>query len=193
MFLALELSFQKNFKESIKTIDRCIRRYKDKKIIPKYTKQKISVALLLKIVNEWNYFKETNLREFNNHYYNYLLNDFNIKIGASISAGKAKAFAEKWSCSDMIQCLRVKDDISNIRTIHKAKGSEFDTVFVALETEDDLKHIINPAIDSEDDECRIYYVALSRAKENLCICIPKLGQENRKALLGLNIKIYDIS
>jgi DNA helicase-2/ATP-dependent DNA helicase PcrA len=93
----------------------------------------------------------------------------------------------------MIQCLRVKDDISNIRTIHKAKGSEFETVVVALETEDDLKQIINPTIDSEDDECRIYYVALSRAKNNLCICIPTLSQENRKALLGLNIRIYDIA
>jgi len=193
MLLALELSFQKNFKESIKTIERCIRRYKDKRIIPKYIKQKISVALLLKIVNEWNYFKETNLREFNNHYYNYLLNDFNIKIGASISAGKAKAFAENWNCSDMIHCLRVKDDISNIRTIHKAKGSEFETVVVALESEDDLKHIISPTIESDDDECRIYYVALSRAKDNLIICIPTLDQEKREALLGLKIEIHDLN
>ncbi|MDA3790425.1 MAG: ATP-dependent helicase [Desulfobacula sp.] len=193
ILLALELSFQKNFKESIKTIERCIRRYKNKKIIPKYTKQKISVALLIKIVNEWNYFKETNLREFGNHYYNYLLSDFNIKIGAAISSGKAKAFAEKWSCSDMIQCLRVKEDISNIRTIHKAKGSEFETVFVALESEDDLKHIISPTIESEDDECRIYYVALSRAKNNLIICIPTLDQEKRDALHGLKIEIHDLN
>jgi len=193
MLLALELSFQKNFKESIKTIERCIRKYKDKKIIPKYTKQKITVALLFKIVNEWGYFKKKNLREFNNHYYNYLLNDFNIKIGASISAGKAKTFAEKWSCSDMIQCLRVKDDISNIRTIHKAKGSEFETVVVAFEYEDDLKHIISPTIESDDDECRIYYVALSRAKENLIICVPTLNQEKREVLLGLKIEIHDLN
>ncbi len=193
MLLALELAFQKNFKESIKTIERCIRKYKDKKIISKYTKQKISVALLLKIVNEWNNFKESNIREFNNHYYNYLLNDFNVKIGVSISAGKAKAFAEKWNCSDMIQCLRIKDDISNIRTIHKAKGSEFETVIVALENEDDLKHVINPTIDSDDDECRIYYVALSRAKDNLIICIPTLDQEKREALLGLGIEINEVN
>ena len=192
MLHALELSFQKNFKESIKTIERCIRRYRDKKIVPKCTREKLAVSLLIKIVNEWNNFKESNIREFHNHYYDYLLNDFDIKIGACISAGKAKAFAEKWYCSDMIQCLRIKDDISNIRTIHKAKGSEFETVIVALETENDLDYIINPAIDSEDDECRIYYVALSRAKDNLIICIPTLDQKSRDALLGLNIEINEI-
>ena len=154
MLLALELSFQKNFKESIKTIERCIRRYKDKKIIPKYSKQQISVALLLKIVSEWNNFKDSSIRDFSNHYYNYLLNDFYVKSGASISSGKVKAFTEKWNCSDMIQCLRIKDDISNVRTIHKAKGSEFETVIVALESEDDLRYIINPTINSDDDAAR---------------------------------------
>ena len=193
MLLALELSFQKKFKESIKTIERCIRKYKDNKILQKYTKQKITVALLLKIVNEWSNFKNMNLREFNNHYYNYLLNEFDIKIGASISSGKVKAFSEKWNCSEMIQCLRVKDDISNVRTIHKAKGSEFETVVVALENEDDLKHIISPTIESKDDECRIYYVALSRAKENLIICLPTIGQEKREALLKLKIEIHDLN
>jgi len=169
------------------------RRYKDKKVIPKYTREKLAVCLLIRIVNEWKDFKESNIREFNNHYHDYLLNNFDIKIGASISSGKAKAFAEKWSCSDMIQCLRIKDDISNVRTIHKAKGSEFETVIVALESENDLNYIINPTIDSEDDECRIYYVALSRAKDNLIICIPTLNQGNRDALLGLNIEINDLN
>ena len=193
MLLALELSYQKNFKESVKTIERCIRKYKDKKIIPKYTKQKIAVTLLFKIVSEWCDLKNMNLWEFNNHFYNYLLNEFNIKIGASIRAGKVKDFSEKWNCIDMIQCLRIKDDISNIRTVHKAKGSEFETVVVALENEGDLKHIISPTIESEDDECRIYYVALSRAKENLIICVPTIDQEKREALLGLNIEIHDLN
>jgi DNA helicase II / ATP-dependent DNA helicase PcrA len=193
MLLALELSFQKNFKESIKAIERCIRKYKDKKYITKYMKQKVSVALLIKIVSEWDKFKESNLLEFNNHYYKYLLDDFNIKIGALIRSGKIKEYAEKWNCNDMINCLMVKDDISNIRTIHKAKGSEFGTVVLALESEADLDHIISPIIESDDDECRIYYVALSRAKDNLIICIPTLAQEKRKALVGLKIKINDLN
>lgn len=192
IILALELSFQKNFKEACKTIERCIRKFKDKKIIPKYTKQLISSALLLKIVNEWDGFKESNLQEFNNHYYNYLLKDFNVKVGAAISSGKAKAFAESWKCNDMVQCLKIKDDISNVRTIHKAKGSEFETAIVALEDEEELKHIITPNINSDDDECRINYVALSRAKDNLIICIPKLNQQKRDALLGLNIVINQV-
>lgn len=192
LLLALELSFQKNFKESIKTIERCIRKFKDKKLVPKYTKQEISVSLLLKIVNEWDDFKESNLREFNNHYYNYILKDFNVKIGAAISSGKVKVFAESWKCKEMVQCLRIKDDISNVRTIHKAKGSEFETVIVALEKEDDLKYIIAPNIDLEDDECRIHYVALSRAKDNLIICVPKLNQQTKDTLVKLDIVINQV-
>lgn len=192
MILALELSLQKNFKESIKTIEKCIRSFKDKTIVPKHTKQLISSSLLLKMVSEWDDFRESNLQEFNNHYYNWLLTEFNVKIGAAISSGKAKVFAEGWRCIEMAQCLRIKDDIGNVRTIHKAKGSEFATVVVALEDEDDLRHIITPNINSDDDECRIYYVALSRAKDNLVICVPTLNERNRDALLGLSIVINQV-
>lgn len=46
-----------------------------------------------------------------------------------------------------------------VSTIHKAKGKEFDNVFLMLEN-------INPAT---DETKRQLYVAMTRAKENLCI------------------------
>ena len=79
-----------------------------------------------------------------------------------------------------------------MRTIHKAKGGEYDAAIVAFEDEDDLKYIINPDIDyNKNDEYRIYYVALSRAKQDLFICIPTLSDQNREGLLALDISIKD--
>lgn len=59
-----------------------------------------------------------------------------------------------------------------VSTIHKAKGKEFDNVFVMLE-DFDL---------SDDDNKRELYVAITRAKENLCI------HHNSKFLSSLGVK-----
>ncbi|HYF83518.1 MAG TPA: ATP-dependent helicase [Clostridia bacterium] len=60
-------------------------------------------------------------------------------------------------------------------TMHKAKGLEFDTVFICGSIEGLAPYIKN---DSEADtdfeeERRLYYVAMTRAKRELCITIPK--------------------
>lgn len=190
LILSVELAHQKDFKEAITGLERNFRRFKDKKPIPKYLKRRIAVNCLQKAVNEWDTWKEANLREFNNHFIKYLDDEYNIKIGAAISSGRVKEFAESWNCKDFDQCLKLKDDKNNIRTIHKAKGGEYDTVLVALEEESHLDYIINPDMDNEkDDECRLYYVALSRAIDNLCICTPTLSEGNKKALMALDIVI----
>jgi DNA helicase II / ATP-dependent DNA helicase PcrA len=190
LILGVELAHQKNFKEAITGLERNFRRFKDKKPVPKYLKRRIAVNCLQKAVNEWDDWKIVNLRVFNNHFIKYLDGEYNIKIGAAISSGKTKEFAESWKCKDFAQCLKLKDDRNNIRTIHKAKGGEYDTVLVALEEESHLKYIINPDIDNEkDDECRLYYVALSRAKDNLFICTPTLSEENKEPLMALDILI----
>jgi DNA helicase-2/ATP-dependent DNA helicase PcrA len=68
----------------------------------------------------------------------------------------------------------------NLLTAHKAKGLEFETVFV-LSCQEDIwagrkvsrKLVlpsnlpIEPAGDTEDDQLRLFYVALTRAKQNL--------------------------
>jgi DNA helicase II / ATP-dependent DNA helicase PcrA len=72
--------------------------------------------------------------------------------------------------------------------MHKAKEAEFSNVFLCLEDEGDLeKHILNPNI--EDEECRLRYVALSRAKERIFIYMPTLSDENRKKVESFNIKV----
>jgi len=190
MILGLELAIQKDFKESITGIERNLRKFKDGRLVPKFIRREAAISCLQKVVNEWNVWMEAILLEFNNHFVQYLYDWYGIKVGASISRGKPKEFAERWKCRELSQCLKLKDDKSNVRTIHKAKGGEYDTVVVAFEDEDDLKYIISPNIDyDKNDECRIYYVALSRAKQNLFICTPTLSDQKKKALLGLGVSI----
>jgi DNA helicase-2/ATP-dependent DNA helicase PcrA len=190
MILGVELAFQRDFKESITGIERNFRKFKDGRSVPKSIKREAAINSLQKAVNDWDNWKETSLLDFNNYFLEYLDNEHNIKVGSLISRGKPKEFAETWRCKDLSQCLKLKDDKSNVRTIHKAKGGEYDTVIVGFEEESDLKYIINPDIDNDSsDESRIYYVALSRAKQNLYICSPTLNNHNKQALLALNVSI----
>jgi len=50
------------------------------------------------------------------------------------------------------------------------------------------EYYINP--DIEDEECRLRYVALSRAEERIFIYTPTLSEENKQKILALNIKIH---
>jgi DNA helicase II / ATP-dependent DNA helicase PcrA len=59
--------------------------------------------------------------------------------------------------------------------MHKAKGLEFDTVFICGSIEGLAPYIKNDSeVDTDfEEERRLYYVAMTRAKRELCITIPK--------------------
>jgi DNA helicase II / ATP-dependent DNA helicase PcrA len=69
----------------------------------------------------------------------------------------------------------VQDEKSFTRTIHKAKGAEFNNTLVILDNSEDLEFMLNPSESNENH--RIFYVAVSRAKENLFINVPFLSEE----------------
>ena len=50
----------------------------------------------------------------------------------------------------------------------------------------DLKFLFSPKI-TEDEDDRVYFVAISRAKENLFINIPSLSEDNKNKLDELNL------
>lgn len=78
----------------------------------------------------------------------------------------------------------------SLLTAHKAKGLEFDTVFV-LSCEDDIwagrgmpskislpaNMPISPAGDTKDDQLRLFYVAITRAKRHLYLTSYLLGDK----------------
>ena len=77
-----------------------------------------------------------------------------------------------------------KDD-SLHRTIHKAKGDEFENVLVIIKDKNnkefdeanELGFLLTPNLEKEEQ--RVYYVALSRAKERLFVNVPVLSDENK--------------
>ncbi len=82
----------------------------------------------------------------------------------------------------------------SLLSAHNAKGLEFDTVFI-LSCQDDVwagrggsKLIkmpanlpIEPAGDNEDDQLRIFYVALTRAKRNLYLTSYKIQDDGKES------------
>jgi len=71
--------------------------------------------------------------------------------------------------------------------IHKAKGDEFDNVLLVLREEKDINFLIEQNLLS-NEEYRINYVAISRARNRLFISVPALSATNQ---ISLN-KNFDI-
>lgn len=120
-------------------------------------------------------------------------NKYGIYLKKISSQGNVKAFSESVLFSNLINGVKLGEDLSYIRTIHKAKGAEFRTVFIYLHKESHLNCILNPDLESENDLHRIFYVAFSREMDSLFILTPSLSPENWESLksLNLDIKIYE--
>jgi DNA helicase II / ATP-dependent DNA helicase PcrA len=79
--------------------------------------------------------------------------------------------------------VNITDDRSSYKTIHKAKGEEFNNVLVVVPKEENYKELdflLSPNMKKE--EHRVFYVALSRAKEKLYINIPSISKEEADIL-----------
>lgn len=83
--------------------------------------------------------------------------------------------------------MKLSEDTDLIRTIHKAKGAEFESVFLCLKEESNLKCILEPDLDKEMH--RIFYVALSRAKDRLYMSVPAISSKNEELLKGMGINV----
>lgn len=183
------LAFHGDFKEAIKGIEKTLWKYKNEKVISRFEKRRIATSVIHLAVSKWAQLSQMTLLEFNNHLMEYLEQRHNLKIGAPMTKGKIKEFGSNWKVLDFVQCLKMRDDNSQVRTIHKAKGAEFDTVVVVFQEESDLTHVLDPKMDIEDDESRIYYVALSRAQNHIIFSVPSLSDSNRKTIEALGLII----
>ena len=71
-----------------------------------------------------------------------------------------------------VKARKIKGERENkvqLMTIHSAKGLEFEDVFVIHANEGELPHQKAEKKDEIEEERRLFYVALTRAKNNLCI------------------------
>jgi DNA helicase-2/ATP-dependent DNA helicase PcrA len=65
--------------------------------------------------------------------------------------------------------LASEDDSIPILTVHQSKGLEFDTVFVAGMTEDEFPSYYSKSDLKLEEEKRLFYVAITRAKHHLIL------------------------
>lgn len=139
--------------------------------------------ILLMLLNSYSGFCDKNLAEFC-----LFVSDNSIIKIAGLRKGKAKDFYTNHSYTQLALCVNIEDDDSIHRTIHKAKGAEFDNVLLLFEDETKLDSILKPDA-LKDEEYRICYVAISRAKKRLFISVPDLSQAYREKIENLSCKI----
>ncbi len=68
-----------------------------------------------------------------------------------------------------------KDQVVTISTIHGSKGLEWDVVFIMSVRHGKIPHVLATTIEELEEERRLFYVALSRAKKYLFLTSPELS------------------
>lgn len=109
----------------------------------------------------------------------------------AVKGGKFKEFASATQYSHLSGTVRLREEVRHVRTIHQAKGSEGDNVAVFFEDVDRVRHITHPSTTPDDEEQRLTYVALSRARDRLFLCIPGEIAVDIDDLRALNLHVVD--
>jgi len=170
---AVELGREKRFKEAIKEMEKI-----NSDITDKVIRRKTAFKHLLLLLTKYNLFKDSELIIF----YDLIKNQIKPDI-TTLSKGAIKTFYEQHTFAEVALFLRDKDEVLDCRTIHKAKGDEFNNVFVTATSDAEVTYLISPNLTVEEQ--RIRYVAFSRAKQNLFINLPALTVEEEESLKAL--------
>lgn len=168
---ALEHANAGNFKKAFELLGRIDIDVKD------------AVVMIQKLLSDYDSFKDKSLFEF----YKYLNDTFGMGMTV-LREGKGKTFYDGHQYLELAMSVNHEDDTGLQRTIHRAKGDEFDNVMVCLGDEEALEFFLHPDLQKKEAH-RVYYVAASRAKEKLFFSIPTLSDEKRKELENIGLKI----
>jgi DNA helicase-2/ATP-dependent DNA helicase PcrA len=166
---SVELAINSKYKEAIKSIEWLFRNEEN----PKKTAL-FSLTTMLKIYNQ--YCDDTLMK-----FYELTCSTLSVNL-AGFRKGAAKDFYENTLYKDLAICINITEDTSNHITIHKAKGAEYEDVILIANKE--IKgFLLNPDLHN-NEEHRIIYVAMSRAKRRLFIQMEELSDMEEKRLLG---------
>jgi DNA helicase-2/ATP-dependent DNA helicase PcrA len=168
---AIAYAKENKFKDAIKEFERLFNHRSDK--IKGKRKALKYITILL---DKYSEFENGTLLEFA---------DFvrtNLKPELTkLSKGAIKEFYENNALKKLLLCVSIPEDMSLHKTIHKAKGDEFDNVLLVLKDEKDIDFIFEQNLLS-NEEHRINYVAISRAKNRLFISVPIMSSAIQTSL-----------
>ena len=110
-----------------------------------------------------------------------------------VMCGKFKELAERTSCGSLFDGIVLGEEPRLARTIHKAKGTEFASVLVHFESDEQLARVIEPARvrdeEQEQEERRIAYVGLSRARDRLFLSIENFSAQQEDLVANLDVEV----
>ncbi|MDM5264830.1 ATP-dependent helicase [Bacillus wiedmannii] len=175
---AIEYGRQLKMKEALKFMKKIF------KSVENFS-EKDSFVVLKRLLNEYKVFNSMNIKEF---YNTYIYNCYGIK--QEIKSGKIKDYYESLQYNQVASLVNIADDNSSFKTIHKAKGDEFDNILLIIPKSNCtkfLKFLLSP--DMKNEEHRVYYVALSRAKNSLYINIPTIPENEMNLIKKFNKKV----
>lgn len=170
---AIAYGKQGKFNDAIKELEKLFN-YKSDKVKGKRKALKYITLFL----NKYSEFESATLFDFAVFIRTNLISDL-----PKFKAGAIKTFYEDYTFKQLLLCVSIPEDMSLHKTIHKAKGDEFDNVLLVLREENDITFLIQQNLLS-NEEHRINYVAMSRAKNRLFISIPTLSASAQLSLNG---------
>ncbi|MGN8921549.1 UvrD-helicase domain-containing protein [Lachnospiraceae bacterium HCP28S3_F9] len=165
---AIGLARNGKFKEALKKIEGIYRGQAEP--------QKVSLDMLSAMLKRYSEYANDTLMQF----YSLLKGKEKDVTLANLRTGSIKTFYENTPYIDVALGVNIVEDTSNHITIHKAKGAEYDNVFV-VGNKEFLDFLLNPNIE-ENEEHRVYYVALSRAKKRLFLYLDNLKSSDEKII-----------
>lgn len=152
--------------------------------------QKKSIVALKMLINDYPTYQDREVTFF----VNYLIDTLGLSIPRPKS-GKAKDFYDKTPYKNLAVCISSPDVAhTKDKTIHKAKGDEYDNVMVILDDDArSMDFLLNPdLLGSKEDYQRVYYVACSRARNRLAISVPKLPDGAEEKLKNIPIEVVAV-
>lgn len=198
------LARKQKFGNAVETILRGIRHTKSnlkeplQSTIPRSTQQRraIAISLLEALIGLGPALDSMTLCAAYDHCRKTLISEFTGLTIKQIKAGKFHDVSEAHKCGDLLLSVRLtgNEEVRDARTIHQAKGTERGNVLVCLNGRDEaealehLNHILYPAATS-DEEQRITYVGISRARDRLFLTTPILTGEQKQRALELGLQV----
>lgn len=173
----IELARSANFQRALKSIKKIFKDMEQDLIIPS------SISYLKRALDDYQQYCDCTIYDFRDYI------DSTLKVNTPrYSRGKAFDFTSDITYQQMAASISLEAEKSNFLTIHKAKGDEYDAVLLSLVREADLSFLISPEL-GNNEEHRIYYVAISRAKRNLYINVPTLTENNEKKMYEFGFEV----
>ncbi|WP_223605792.1 UvrD-helicase domain-containing protein [Chryseobacterium sp. OSA05B] len=176
---AIAYTKESKFKDALNTFEKYFNFKSDKIKGRKKALKYISI-----LMENYETYKTYSLLEFSN----FIKDNIDTTL-VKVSRGAVKTHYENHTFEQYYLCVKIPEDKSFHKTIHKAKGDEFDNVLLILTDENDLKFITESNL-QHDEKHRIRYVAVSRARDKLFISVPTLNSSLESQLstnFNLNI------